>query len=223
MKLALITDIHEQVHSLERALAVAGSMGCDEVACLGDITGYDPLFFAGEPGRSASECIRLIRENCRWVVAGNHDRQAADENPELGAEDIAWLDALPDHAITESGGRRVLLSHYVYPDFTGSTMVFLRRQSQLAAVHDFFTRENISIGFTGHDHPAGAGFCYPAPLKWSSRLSRAVQYMPFNRYHLDGERMICLLPALATLNSRPGITVWDSATGVLDVIQLKHN
>ncbi|MFO7617147.1 MAG: metallophosphoesterase family protein [Bacteroidales bacterium] len=222
MRVALITDIHEQVQSLQQALALAARQRCDEVACLGDIIGFDPHLYPGEPARNAGECIRLIRENCRWVVAGNHDRQARTDNPELDPADLAWLDTLPDSIIIEPDGQRVLLSHYIYPDVVGSSMVFIRRQSQLSAFYGLLMRDNISLAFAGHDHPAGVGFAYPGPDRWISRYRRAIHYMPFSRYQLDGDRILCLLPALATKTSRPGISIWDTDDHSLDIIELNH-
>ena len=155
-------------------------------------------------------------------LAGNHDRQARTDNPELLPGELEWLDSLPESLILEESGQRVLLSHYIYPDLVGSSMVFVRRQHQLVAAHDLMSREAINLAFTGHDHPAGAGFAYPAPNRWTSRYRRAIHYMPFNRYQLDGDRLLCLLPALATTNSRPGISVWDTDDHTLDIIELNH-
>lgn len=73
MRLALITDVHENQDLLARALSLAENMVCDEIACLGDITGFDPRFYHFGESRSARECVRMIASNCRYVVSGNHD------------------------------------------------------------------------------------------------------------------------------------------------------
>jgi predicted phosphodiesterase len=77
MKIGIITDIHENIRMLEEALRKMAVNKCDEIACLGDIVGYDRRFYRYDDTRSASECIRLIRSNCRWVTSGNHDLYAA--------------------------------------------------------------------------------------------------------------------------------------------------
>ncbi len=81
MRIGIITDIHENVKMLQRALDVASKNKCDELACLGDITGYDRRFYRYNFSRSASECIKLIKENFRWIVAGNHDLFSACRIP----------------------------------------------------------------------------------------------------------------------------------------------
>jgi predicted phosphodiesterase len=81
MKIGIITDIHENVTMLEAVLRLAEAHGCDELACLGDIAGYDRRFYSYHFTRSAKRCVDLVRSNCRWVVAGNHDLFAASRFP----------------------------------------------------------------------------------------------------------------------------------------------
>lgn len=77
MKIGIITDIHENTRLLEDALGMMSAGGCDEIACLGDMVGYDSRFYSYEQYRSASDCLRLIRSNCKWITLGNHDINAA--------------------------------------------------------------------------------------------------------------------------------------------------
>ena len=77
MKIGIITDIHENTRLLEQALRMMSANGCDELACLGDIVGYDSRFYKYDDYRSAKDCLRLIRSNCKWVTSGNHDIYAA--------------------------------------------------------------------------------------------------------------------------------------------------
>lgn len=220
MKLGLVTDIHEQAGSLERALTSAHRLGCTEIACLGDIAGFDPDLYQSVQGRSASECVRMVKENCRWVVGGNHDREGLAPGQDLTETDIEYLTSLPDSLIIKPETSKILLSHYLYPDFTGSSMVFVHRLNQLEDLFEYLTEHEISLAFAGHDHPAGVGFGYPSPRRWDSRIKRAFHYMPFHRYDLDGQLMVCLLPALATRSGRPGFSVWDTFNSTLDTIQL---
>ena len=81
MRIGIFTDIHENVEMLQRALDMALINRCDELVCLGDITGFDRRFYRYDYTRSASGCIKLIRENFRWIVAGNHDLFSAGRIP----------------------------------------------------------------------------------------------------------------------------------------------
>jgi len=79
MKIGIISDIHEDPVNLKKALHALSNQ-CDEVACLGDIVGFTPDFYSYTP--DANECIRLVKENCRFVVVGNHDMFAVKRIPE---------------------------------------------------------------------------------------------------------------------------------------------
>ena len=81
MKIGIITDIHEDVGLLEQTLKMAVIHKCDELVCLGDIVGYDRRFYRYCNKRSAKLCLELVRSNCRWIVAGNHDLFAAGKFP----------------------------------------------------------------------------------------------------------------------------------------------
>jgi predicted phosphodiesterase len=220
MKLGLITDIHEQTVYLERVLELAHQAGCEEIACLGDIVGHDPDLYASNTRRSASACVQLIRAHCRWVVAGNHDRENPTSDQDLSGEDLLYLNMLPDYMVIEPEGSAILLSHYLYPDFTGSSMAFVRRLNQLEGLHGYMLVNELNLAFAGHDHPAGVGFGYPSAPRWDSRIRRAFHYMPFHRYELDGQMMVCLLPALATRSGRAGFSIWDTKNRTLEVMHL---
>jgi predicted phosphodiesterase len=63
-RIAVISDIHANLHALEAVLAAIDSDGADEVWCLGDVVGYGPR---------PNECIALVRERAAVCLAGNHD------------------------------------------------------------------------------------------------------------------------------------------------------
>ncbi|PKP00193.1 MAG: hypothetical protein CVU13_01395 [Bacteroidetes bacterium HGW-Bacteroidetes-8] len=73
MRIALISDIHEDIISLKRALKIIERERCDEIICLGDTLGYPYMRGGYEKSRDLSECINIIRKNCSTVLLGNHD------------------------------------------------------------------------------------------------------------------------------------------------------
>ena len=82
MKLGLISDIHEDTISLIKALRLLEKAGCNEIVCLGDIVGFSAPFYKFHNTRDANECIRLVSENAKYVVAGNHDQYAVRKLPD---------------------------------------------------------------------------------------------------------------------------------------------
>ena len=85
MKFGIVSDIHEDIERLTEALSAIEKRKCDEVICLGDIIGFTYPNFGFFDTRNASECIRLVKENCRYIVAGNHDFYPVARIPEHNA------------------------------------------------------------------------------------------------------------------------------------------
>ncbi|MDP9024268.1 MAG: metallophosphatase family protein [Candidatus Eremiobacteraeota bacterium] len=67
MKYSIVSDIHGNLESLQRAFALIDDD--DVVMCLGDIVGYGP---------NPNECTRMIRERAKHAVLGNHDLAALE-------------------------------------------------------------------------------------------------------------------------------------------------
>jgi diadenosine tetraphosphatase ApaH/serine/threonine PP2A family protein phosphatase len=102
LRVAVVSDIHANLHALEAVLAEIDSAGVDEVWSLGDTVGYGPR---------PNECCALVRERAAISLVGNHDLVAtgalsvSDFNDDaaaaalwtgsvLDAEARAWLGGL---------------------------------------------------------------------------------------------------------------------------------
>jgi diadenosine tetraphosphatase ApaH/serine/threonine PP2A family protein phosphatase len=64
MRVAVISDIHANLHALEAVLATIDDEHVDELWCLGDVVGYGPR---------PNECCDLVRERAALSLCGNHD------------------------------------------------------------------------------------------------------------------------------------------------------
>jgi len=64
LRIAVVSDVHANLHALEAVLAEVDKVGFDEVWCLGDVVGYGP---------KPNECVALIQERTAICLAGNHD------------------------------------------------------------------------------------------------------------------------------------------------------
>ncbi|MCA9846420.1 MAG: YfcE family phosphodiesterase [Dehalococcoidia bacterium] len=109
MKLGIISDVHGNATSLERALDLMPDV--DEVLCAGDLV---------SSFRFSNEVVARLREIGARVVLGNHDldvlaphgervRASAATDPTL----LRWLAEQPERLDTQINGRRVTMFHAV--------------------------------------------------------------------------------------------------------------
>ncbi len=64
MRIAVLSDIHGNLHALEAVLASVDADKPDAVWCLGDLVGYGPR---------PNECCTLVAERAAICLVGNHD------------------------------------------------------------------------------------------------------------------------------------------------------
>jgi predicted phosphodiesterase len=64
MRVAVVSDIHANLHALEAVLADVDTDPVDELWCLGDVVGYGP---------KPNECCDLVDAHASVSLGGNHD------------------------------------------------------------------------------------------------------------------------------------------------------
>jgi diadenosine tetraphosphatase ApaH/serine/threonine PP2A family protein phosphatase len=64
MRVAVISDVHGNLHALEAGLGEIARERPDALWCLGDLVGYGPR---------PNECCELVRERADLCLVGNHD------------------------------------------------------------------------------------------------------------------------------------------------------
>jgi diadenosine tetraphosphatase ApaH/serine/threonine PP2A family protein phosphatase len=64
VRIAVLSDVHSNLHALEAVLAEVETGGFDELWCLGDVVGYGPR---------PNECVAIVQERTSICLAGNHD------------------------------------------------------------------------------------------------------------------------------------------------------
>lgn len=85
MRYAIISDVHSNLHALERVLKDADAQGADVIICAGDLVGYCPF---------PNEVVSALKARGAICIAGNHDRACVNldtfnMNP-LAANAIFW-------------------------------------------------------------------------------------------------------------------------------------
>jgi predicted phosphodiesterase len=109
MRVAVLSDVHANLHALEAVLAAVERERPDAVWCLGDVVGYGP---------QPSSCCALVEERTDLALVGNHDLGALgllpldDFSPDAAAaarwtaevlspEGRRFLEALEPSSVTE--------------------------------------------------------------------------------------------------------------------------
>jgi predicted phosphodiesterase len=185
VRLAIISDIHEDFMSLQKIVGKAEARGYDKLICLGDISGFSLPFYKYRRSRDATACLALVREKCDIIIAGNHDLHAARKNPELTGElagketwpheddldpgysedDIEFLGTLPGFAILNTPKFNILFSHYAFPNLSGFVQGFYSWEKEFSQHFEFMQQNDCSLCFTGHAHPRGFYIVHPDRFK----------------------------------------------------------
>ncbi len=109
-ELAVISDIHGNLHALKAVLENIKNRGVSNIICLGDIVGY---------GADSPQCVDLIRTAGIQTIKGNHDEMASSlidlgqlregvrdgirlARQQLGTDQQRWLHELPMTLETEA-------------------------------------------------------------------------------------------------------------------------
>ena len=81
MRIAIISDIHEDIVNLEKILKKIEGNGYDQLVCLGDISGFSTPYYTYHDTPNAHACLSLLREKNAMILPGNHDFHAAKRIP----------------------------------------------------------------------------------------------------------------------------------------------
>ncbi len=118
MSVAIISDVHSNLHALQAVLADVDAKSITDILCPGDLVGY---------GAFPNETVELLRRRCRTAICGNHDRaviriNTVGMNPmaaaavqwtakNISAGAVDYLNGLKTHETVEIDGRRIAIFH----------------------------------------------------------------------------------------------------------------
>src|SRR6478752_1792662 len=117
MRVAVVSDIHSNLHALEAVLAAIEAEAPDELWCLGDVVGYGPR---------PNECCALVAERADICLAGNHDLAI------VGAID---LDEFNGDVALYHGSARDHVWEYVLSDEAASATLAIAASSLVLVGH----------------------------------------------------------------------------------------
>jgi predicted phosphodiesterase len=148
MRVAILSDVHADVHALRDALVQAQRLGCRQAMCAGDAVGY---------GRHPEETVALLSGRAIPCVRGNHDRWAANPTTPgsttgmLSNEALVYLGALPRVWSKVVEGVRLAICHGTP---TSDMDVIHPGKVTSTEVRAWLTATEADVLVTGHTHAA---------------------------------------------------------------------
>jgi putative phosphoesterase len=150
VRYAIMSDVHANIHALERVMEDVDSQGADVIICAGDLVGYYPF---------PNEVVGEMRKRNAICIAGNHDRACVNldtfnMNP-LAANAIFWtvkhisdasmnyLSKLRPRATLNLGGTAAAMFHgspsnddeYVFEEDANADLIQLARAQIVISGH----------------------------------------------------------------------------------------
>lgn len=248
MKLGFLSDIHEDIVSLESALKLFEKEKCDKIYCLGDIVGFALPFYRYIETRDADKCVDLIKQNCEQAVIGNHDLFAIKKIPQNKAgfqydenwyqldysiresksknkiwlyedNEIAcvlsdsskeYLNNLNEVEFINSEGFELLISHFCYPDFSGSAIFFPNQTFHLEKHFEFMNTNRVNFSISGHGHTEGIIHVTEDEFKINK----------FGHSKLNDQKQWIVIPCVARTTRSNGVAILNTSDMILTTIQL---
>jgi hypothetical protein len=247
MRIGIISDIHSDLLALDAALNILSAKGYDKLICLGDIVGYSYHYKDNLEGRNSDECIKLVKQSCDNIIAGNHDIYWSMRLPEYLRKrkyPDNWFKLNLEERMNFSNNSIWLYDDEVDEPILADNIDFL---STLPETY-IMDCDKFSILFTHFLYPdlTGSSKFFPdtiehfrphlkfmksnkcllgisghAHLQGYSVTSRDhFRYNFFGKSKLDSIPQVILGPAVTRGDSKNGLMIFDTEIPELDVIQL---
>lgn len=251
MRIGLISDIHEDILSLENALRILSNEKCDKIFCLGDIVGFALPFYQYIESRDAERCVNLVRENCEVAVIGNHDLYAIKKIPEHNAGfdyDNDWY-SLDYEVRSKKSKNKIWLyeDNEIKASLSDSAIDFLIKLKEV----EIFNCNDFTLMFSHFCFPdfTGSAIFFPSE---PFHLEKHFQYMKsnnckisfsghghtegniyvnedqfksnkFGQFTLIDELQWIVIPCIARTSRHNGVALFDTDSMLLKTIPLSLN
>lgn len=128
----------------------------------------------------------------------------------LSEESIDFLNALEEFKVIQFGDVTIFISHFCYPDFSGSTIFFPAEFFHLKKHFEFAQNLNCRISISGHGHPEG---CIQAD-------NDELLLLEFGEHKIKNDQFWLVAPCVAKTSRKNGVLVFDTNNITVKTIQL---
>jgi len=130
----------------------------------------------------------------------------------LTQQNKSFLSELNEFEIIEVQGDRILFSHFVFPDLTGSSTHFPKNAKDLKEHFRFMTENKCVYSFTGHGHVEG--------LISSDEMK--MKYYKFEKLPLKKERRWIVGPCVARTTRKNGVMILNTDSLEIESIPITN-
>lgn len=157
-------------------------------------------------------------------LSANRVWNYSDDLPvELNRNDIEFLSTQPEIISREFGGRKVLFSHFLYPNFSAYISGFNGGSIKLNDHFRYLAQQEYSLSICGHMHMEGVGISYGPVEGLLSRLFQGFIYYSYGVRKLKNKTCCITLPALADNRQVNGFAILDTTDFTINVVSLNIN
>jgi len=130
----------------------------------------------------------------------------------LSPANVRYLESLPEYCVKSFDDHKILLSHYAFPDCTGSSTTEILKSEQLASHFAMMNELDCIYGISGHDHSVGAKVFTASAM---SEYSFGAILLPREAAWLNGPAVAC------QKSTRNAVSIYDSDRRTLEIIPLR--
>jgi predicted phosphodiesterase len=138
------------------------------------------------------------------------------ENEELSVplteSEENFLSNLPEYIETMGVNIKILLSHSVFPDLTGSNFFRLHNPWELRSHFDYLKSKEISFGFSGHMHSKNL---------MTATVNR-IKVLPYKKFSFENSLSQYLCPSIANGKGKSGLIIADINNCEIEAIEINN-
>ncbi len=249
MLIGILSDIHSDFKSLQKAKTILEKRNCDQMVCLGDIVGYNSNFADFFKHGQAKQCISFVLSECKVVVLGNHDLYALKKTPLFDAGfkyPKNWYDLrfrerknLANHKIWlyEEDNDDLIISNELREKFEKVTEFKTYFHGEKLVMYSHYLYPDLS-GSTTFKTRYFSDFAkhftfmqnYECSIAFTGHhhhdgveIIKDQQYrkLPFGQYSIGYSQAIINVPCIAKGPIRNGITIYNPEKGGVEVIPIE--
>lgn len=138
----------------------------------------------------------------------------------LNEQEVDYLKNLPEFSVLVLFERRLLISHFVYPNFTGSVCSYRGDGKRITDHFNFLDNHQCQLSVCGHMHVEGLGLYYRPDNHFIAQLFKGFDYYSFGERRIKDKICAISIPALADNGQVNGLAILDTKSYTINAMSL---